>query len=154
MRTESRSISSLKKTDLTFYKDRSTARMLKILKGIILDDILSENSLWITCKCHTLVHSQFINIFSSHQVKAQSQERVKRKPGGVLALKTTVPRTGHGCVIIFSGLRKFVLRVREESMDLLQNRDKVIICGERNSNFMPNSQTYNQIPNISVLYSQ
>ena len=65
------------------------------------------------------------------------------KPGGVLTLRTTVPRTGHGCVIIFSGLRKFVLGVREESMHLLYNRDKVIICGERSSNFMPSSKPYN-----------
>lgn len=34
---------------------------------------------------------------------------MKGKPGGVLTLGTTVPRTGHGCVTVFSGLRKFVL---------------------------------------------
>ena len=35
---------------------------------------------------------------------------MKGKPGGILTLGTTVPRTGHGCVTVFSGLRKFVLR--------------------------------------------
>lgn len=62
---------------LTLYKDRITISMLNILRGIVLDDVLLEINIWFTCKCQTLVQSQFIYIFSSYKVKAWSQEKKK-----------------------------------------------------------------------------